>query len=126
MGIISTGTRFYVSFIIPQADLLAGVPFELIAPTDGFFEELQVVVQAAVTTGGTLTPRIGVVPVAGLVVTVANGAAKGVVLQDVPDEPSATRRFKKGDRINIIPAGFATAGAVNGSITFRDSATLSA
>jgi hypothetical protein len=124
---ISTGTRFYLPFVIPQTELLAGTAIELVAPCDGFFEELQVIVQTAVTTGGPITVNVGTTAVAGLTVTVADAATKGTVYQDKPTEPSATRQFKKGDRISVVAdAAFATAGAVAGNLTCRDSATLSA
>lgn len=123
---LPTGSRFYHQFFIPQAVLIANVAFDTVAPCDGYIEELQVIVDTAVTTGGTLKARINAVDTAGCVVTIANGATKGTVVSDVPDEPSATRRFKKGDRISILPTGFATAGSVNGNLIMRDSATLSA
>lgn len=121
------GSRFFLPFFINQTDLLAPVAQDLYAPQDGFIEELHIVVQAAVTTGGDVTVNINGTPVAGLSITVPDGAAKGVVYADTPNAPSATRRFKKGDRISIVPsAPFNTAGALNGQLMLRDSATQSA
>jgi hypothetical protein len=121
------GRKAYLPFVIPSTELLAGTAIDLVAPFDGFIEELQTIVQTAVTTGGTITAKIGTTDVAGLQITIADAATKGTVQTDEPTAPSATRRFSKGDRIQIVPsAGFATAGAVNGNLIVRQNATVSA
>lgn len=121
------GRLAFIPFVIPQVELLAGTTIELVAPFDGFIEELQSIINTAVTTGGTLTVKIGTTDVAGLTITVADAATKGTVQSDIPTKPSATRRFLKGDRIQIVPsAGFATAGAINGNLRVRQNATVSA
>lgn len=114
------GSDYILPFVINQTDLLAGTPFEIAAPFAGFVEELNVVVQGAVTTGGAVTVNKNGVAVAGLSVTVANAATKGTVLSDTPDKASETRKFAKGDRLSIVPAAaFDTAGAINGSLRIR-------
>lgn len=124
---IPTGSRFYIPFTIPQTELLAGTAIELVAPCDGFIEEAQAIVQTAVTTGGDVTFKVGTTDVAGLTITIADAATKGTVVSDTPTTPSPTRRFSKGDRIQVVPAAaFATAGALAGNLTCRDSATISA
>lgn len=120
---IQKGRQDYFRFAINQTDLLAPTAHEFVAPYDGHFEELVTIVQAAVTTGGTLQVAVNGVNVVGLVATIANAAAKGSRTAPVkPTVPSATRAFRKGDRITITPASFATAGAVSGHLTAQSSA----
>lgn len=119
---LQTGRDFALPFVIPQTELLAGAKIDFPAPFDGRVDELQIAVQAAVTTGGAITVEItpaGGSPtaVAGLSITVADAATKGTVQSDKPTEPSTTRAFKKGDLISIVPAAaFNTAGAINGNL----------
>lgn len=118
-----TGRTDYLRFAINQTDLLAGTAHEIVAPYDGHIEEIAGIVQVAVTTGGTLAVSINGTTVVGLTLTVANGATKGSVpAADTPTVPSATRSFRKGDRIAITPASFASAGAVSGHLTIRSGA----
>lgn len=124
---IKVGRSFYIQFFINATDLAAGTGQELIAPTDGFIEELQTTVQAAIGTGGGITVNINGVAVNGLSATVADSAAAGTRNNDTPNSPDPTRQFKKGDRITIIPAAaFATSGAVNGNLLCRANATIDA
>ncbi len=124
---LKVGESFYLAFVIPQVELLAGTSIELYAPFDGYIEELATIVQTAVTTGGVLTVEINTVEVAGLGITVADAATKGTRQIDTPTKPSPTRQFKKGDRIELQPsAAFATAGALNGHLKVRASGTISA
>lgn len=105
-----------------QATLIANTGFELVAPCDGFIKELRATVQAAVTTGGTVTVWINTVQVPGLTVTVANAAAKGSrPTVGVPTAKTALRKVAKGDRIEVRTAGFATAGALNAFLTIEQS-----
>ena len=114
------GKDYVLPFSINQTDLLAGTAFEIVAPANGFIEELQVIAQAAVTTGGAVTVNVNGVAVTGLSAAVANGATKGSVVSDSPDKTSATRKFSKGDRLSIVPAAaFDTAGAINGNLLVR-------
>lgn len=119
------GKDYVLPFSINQTDLLAGTAYEIVAPADGFIEELQVVVQAAVTTGGAVTVNKNGVAVTGLSATVANAATKGTVVTDKPDKTSETRKFSKGDRLSIVPAAaFDTAGAINGNLLVRCAGAL--
>jgi hypothetical protein len=117
---LKAGELIVMPFAIDQTDLLAPVNRQLSAPCDGVIEELWVIVQAAVTTGGAITVLIDTTTVVGLSVTVADAAAAGTTYSDTPTLPSATRTVTKGQRVQIAPAAaFATAGAVNGWISFR-------
>lgn len=103
-----------------QATLIANTGFELNAPCDGYIKELRVAVQAAVTTGGTITVFINTVQVPGLSVTVANSATKGTrPAAGVPTAKTAARKVVKGDRIEVRTSGFATAGALNAFLTIE-------
>lgn len=95
-----------------QATLIANTGFELVAPVDGFIKELRTAVQAAVTTGGTITVFINTVQVPGLSIVVANAATKGTRAVGTPTAKTALRKVVKGDRIEIRTASFATAGAL--------------
>ncbi len=124
---LKAGTTFALQFFINQTDLLAPTDQELIAPFDGYIEEARGTVQVAITTGGDITFKIGTTAVAGLTLTLADAATKGTRVSDTPTAPSDTRRFSKGDRIQVCPAAaFATAGAVNGHLLLRANATRAA
>lgn len=111
----------YLQFGLNATDLPANTSHVLVAPFDGWVEEIRSVVQAAVTTGGTIKVQINTVDVPGAVVTVANAAAKGVRAVGVATLRTATRKVLKGDLITIVPTGFATAGAVSGTVKFSAS-----
>lgn len=115
---LKTGFRLPVAFTIPQAILIAGTSVEVVAPADGYINEADAIVQATVTTGGAITVLVGTgaTAVAGLSVAVANGATKGARSNSKATAGSATRAVKKGDRIQVKPTSFATAGAVDGFI----------
>ena len=120
---LKIGADFNFLFAINETDTLAGTSQEFIAPRAGRMEELGVVVQKTVTTGGPVTVKINGVAVAGLTITVADGATKGTRYTDsAPTIPSATRTFAKGDRIEVVPdAAFATAGAISGYVGYSAS-----
>lgn len=114
------GKKDKLAFAIDETDTLAGTSQEIVAPDNGFIDELQVIVQKAVTTGGAVTVNINGVAVAGLQVTVADAATKGTRYSDTPTAKDPTRAFLKGDRIEVVPAAaFATAGAISGYILFN-------
>jgi hypothetical protein len=115
---LKTGRDFHLQFAINETDTLAGTTCEIVAPCDGIVLGLQVIVQKAVTTGGVVTAKVGTTDVAGISVTIADSATKGTVVSDLaPTTPSNTRRFLKGDRLQIVPsAAFNTAGAVSGNL----------
>jgi hypothetical protein len=105
----SASKRYTVDIQIVQADLIAPVSQEIVAGFDGFITGLDTIVQAAITTGGTLKVQLNTVDVAGATVTIANADAKGS-----RKSASFTKiAVSRGDRITLVPAGFATAGAVN-------------
>lgn len=104
-----------------QATLIANTGFEVVAPVDGFIKELRTTVQAAVTTGGTITVFINTVQVTGLSVVVANSATKGTRALGSATQGTATRKVVKGDRIEIRTAGFATAGALFAALNIEAS-----
>ncbi|WP_269929937.1 hypothetical protein [Aminobacter sp. HY435] len=123
---LKTGFRLPVAFFIPQAILIANTSVEVVAPADGYINEMDTIVQAAITTGGTLTVLTGpagAVTVTGLSVAVANSATKGTRNNDAATGGSATRFVKKGDRIQVKPASFATGGAVDGFLYIDTSDT---
>lgn len=102
-------------FYANETDLLAGTSQWLVSPMEGEIVEIGVVVQKAVTTGGVVKPKVGGVDVAGLLVTVASGAAAGVVYTDGSALNEPTRRVADNQAIEIsLDAAFAVAGAVNG------------
>jgi hypothetical protein len=119
---LSVGEKFRIPFQIAQATLIANTTVDLVAPADGYVDELATVVDTAVTTGGTLTIKTGdalTTTVTGITQTVANATTKGTRQTTSATGTPANRAVKKGDRIAIVPASFATAGAINGHIGFR-------
>lgn len=124
---LKAGFATSIAFSISQTALIANTSVEIVSPVDGYIDELSVIVQAAVTTGGSLTVLTGdtgAVTVAALAVTVAGGATKGTrPARGKSTEGSATRAIKKGDRIQIKPTGFATAGAVDGFLVISSADT---
>lgn len=119
------GTTTVLPFQFTQNDLVGGVSLELHAPESGYISEVGVAVHAAITTGGTITVLLGAsaVAVAGLSVAVANGATKGTRASDTPTPGSATRYVNKGDRIQIKPTSFATAGILHGWVKIASADT---
>lgn len=137
---------------INQTDLLASTTQQLVAPMDGYWDSIDVVAQVAVTTGGTVTPKnnsqavyatdqtngglviqtegiVGVAagtpnPVAGLQVTVPNATAVGAIQSkaSTPGDPSLL--VKKGQLIQLVLAGFATAGALNVTCRWRSESLM--
>jgi hypothetical protein len=113
-----------IPFYFNQTDLLAPTSQDIIAPFDGYISELYTIVQAAVTTGGTIKAQINGSDVTNAVNTVGNAAAKGTRARATkngsPYLPgagaTAVQNFLRGDRITLVAASFATAGAVNGMV----------
>jgi hypothetical protein len=110
--------RVRVPFIFPVGTLITTpTAYSFVAPFDGYFGAMNNTVEQTITTGGTLTPAIDGVTVAGAVATIANSAAAGLNAQTVPTtQQASTTQFRKGQTISITPASFATAGAVSGTI----------
>lgn len=118
MSTFTGGQRFRTQVGIPNADLIAPVSGEQVSPDAGFCTELTVVVQVTIATGGTLTVlNAAGVAIPGLVVTVPNGAAKGTVFTAVATKGALARAVLRNDRLQVVPAGFAGAGAVKTDLT---------
>lgn len=108
------------SFYFGQTALLAGTAISFIAPYDGYFENIETNVNKAITTGGTITPAIEAATVTGAVVTIANSAIVGAKQSVNPSVVHASyTKFRKGQRITLTPASFATAGEVSGIIKLQ-------
>lgn len=121
---LNAGVKGFLPFVIPATELAAGTATEIVAPCNGWVEELQLIVQTAIGTGGAVTLEINTVAVAGISIAVADSATKGTRYSDTPTEKSGTRYFAKGDRITITPASeFATAGALAGNVVFNSADT---
>lgn len=122
---LKAGNRRYLDFIINQVDLLAGTAVEIIVPEDSVVEAIRSSVQAAVTTGGTLTLKKTVTTAldttvsAALTQTIANAATKGTQQLTTDLTALATLKLVAGDRLAIVPASFATAGAIIGTVVVR-------
>lgn len=138
-----------IEFQINQTDLLAGTIQRFVAPQDGFIRGLYINTQVVVGTGGTLKVRSkaaefnpvtglnmqnfkgtitgqtliagsgSVADVTGAVITVPNSQAVGTTQNAIATQ-DATTPVKKGQEVQIVPAGFATSGAVNGFIEFQN------
>lgn len=99
---------------INQTDLLAPTTQDIVSPFAGYIARLRTMVQVAITTGGTIKAQVNTADVTGCSVTIANSATKGTAGAATPTTArSATTVVAKGDRISIVPASFASAGAVN-------------
>lgn len=110
-----------IDYTINATDLAAGTAQVIIAPCDGYIEANEVMVTEAVGTGGDITVEVAGTAVTGLTCTLANSAAIGKVVSDVPTTPhDATTQVKRGQKITVTPAAaFATTGAVKGYLTFQ-------
>lgn len=109
--------KIRLPFVIPQTELLAGTPIEVVSPVDGAIVGMTAIVQTAVTTGGPITAAVGVTAVDGLSCVIADAATKGTVVSDTPTAGHASTAVTAGGRIQIVPdASFAAAGAVNGFV----------
>lgn len=123
---VVAGRLTAIPFVIPATELSAGTSTELVSPVTGYVEELQVIVQTAIVTGGAVTANIGTTAITGLSCTVANSATKGTVVTDAATAGTTTRKVNKGDRIQIVPgAAFDGGGALAGNILIRESSDLS-
>lgn len=117
---VQAGYNRRTPFQIDETKLTGNLALDLVAAEDGFVEELQIIVDKTITTGGTVKVLIGAsTEVEGLIITVANGATKGTVQSDTPTARTPTAAFKKGDRIRISLASFATAGSITGNLLYN-------
>jgi hypothetical protein len=138
-----------LEFQIAQADLIANNTLQFVAPISGFWSKVTVAVQTTSTNTGTITakakpalfntelgltatlagdtliPGTGSIgPVLGLPLTVTAAAAAGTIYSTTATAGDPSTFVVKGQLIQLVCSGFATAGAVNGSIEFS-SETLS-
>jgi hypothetical protein len=117
------GTRTFIPFDIPATELAAGTSIEIVSPVDGYIDDISLIVQTAIVTGGAVTVQVGATVVAGLSATVADAAAKGTVISDTATAGSSTRAVSKGSRIQVIPAAaFNGGGALSGFLGVNSSA----
>lgn len=118
--VASKGGAVYLPFVIGATELSAGTPTELVAPCAGRIAVLRTTVQTAIVTGGAVTVEVNTVAVAGLSITVADGATVGTRQSDTPTAADATAVVAAGDRIEIIPAAaFNGGGALAGILEIR-------
>lgn len=107
-----------VPFHIPATELAAGTSIEMLAPVAGYIRGIRTIVQTDIVTGGDINVKIGTTDVAGLSVTVANGATKGTVQTDATASDTGEVTF--GQRIQIVPsAAFNGGGEIRGFLRFR-------
>lgn len=111
---VAPPSRIYLNGQINQTDLLAPTVQDIVCPVAGFIASLRTTVQVAITTGGTIIPKVNTVAVTGMTITIANADAKGTRKSTAPTTArSSTTVVAAGDAISLTPASFATAGAVN-------------
>lgn len=110
---------------IGATELSAGTAVDYVAPFDGVIVDAYGIVDTAIVTGGDVTVNVGTTAVDGLTLTFANSATKGTVVSDTPTSGHATTRFKKGDRLSLVPsAAFNGGGALRGFLTIKPEASL--
>lgn len=119
---VRDAAKVRLEYFINQTDLLAPTAQTILAPCAGTITDHQTVVQAAVTTGGTLTPKINNVSITGGVATVANAATVRTV--NAGTAITAANTVAKNDVLTVLPASFATAGAVNGYLELTPDTTV--
>lgn len=113
------GDKNVIQFVFTEANFIGNLALDLVAPEDGFVEELQVIVDKANTSAAGVKVTIGAsTDVAGAAVTVAAAAAKGTIYSAIATKGSLTKEFKKGDRLRVVPSGAATAGNITGNILY--------
>lgn len=104
-------------FYFNQVDLLAGNPQPLNAPFAGTITNIYTQVSVAITTGGTIVVKDGSTSATGTT-TIANSAA---ALAQQTVAITATNTVAKGDALTVVPASFATAGALGGWVEITPS-----
>lgn len=118
MSTVQVGSRPRVEVAVSSTDLPGNVTQNFLAPDDGFVNELAVIIQATVTTGGTLKVQTAAgVDIPGLVVTVPNGAAVGTIVSAKATKGALERACLRDGRLRLVPTGFATAGAARAYVT---------
>lgn len=104
-------------FYFTQVDLLAGNPQPIVAPFAGTITNVGTQVSVAVTTGGTIVVKDGTTAATGTT-TIANSAA---VLAQQTVAVTANNTVAKGDALTVVPASFASAGALGGYVELTPS-----
>lgn len=118
---IKTGGQAFLPFRLAATELAAPTAFEIVAPCDGYLDNIRAIVQVAIVTGGGITVEINTVAVTGLAITVADSATKGTRYSDDATAGTSTRRVLKGDRITVTPsAAFNGGGALDGFLTLNE------
>lgn len=109
------GRKHYIPFEIEQTQLLAPTNEQIVSPVAGRITGYRGICQAAVTTGGAVTLKIGTTDVTGASITLANSDTAGTVYNS--SAITAANTVAVGDRIQVVPAAaIDTAGELNGMI----------
>jgi hypothetical protein len=136
---LKAGTVVRVPFEVNATDLSAGTPQYFYAPTDGYIEGIDLVVQTVIVTGGVIKVQratgiadgsdaiAALADVPGATITVANAAEAGFRQKaEATENGSALRKVLAGDLIAInVDAAFNGGGAVRGAVRIRDTIDLS-
>jgi hypothetical protein len=127
-GVVKTSTRSAVTLqgVQSEANVDAGTSLYLVSPFAGIIRSAYAVPDATVTTGGDITLAIATVAVAGITVTVGNGATAGTVSSDTaPTLASATAVVAAGDAIEVIfPAAFNASADIHVAVVIEPTVTL--
>ena len=104
---------------IAQATLIANTGVTITAPFDGTLSAIGFRVSETITTGGTVKAQIESTDVTSASVTIANSAVPGTYKQA---SSTAANTVKKGQKVQIVTSGFATAGAGEAVVKFTPAA----
>jgi lysophospholipase L1-like esterase len=122
---LKAGSRRYLDFIINQTDLLAGTGHRN-HRARGLRGGSHSLLRAGSSHHGrhltlkkTVTTALDTVVSAALTQTIANSAVKGAQQLTSDLTALATLKLLAGDRLAIVPASFATAGAIIGTVVVR-------
>lgn len=118
---LDAGVEGVIGFDISPAKLTANLVVDLVSPVQGRVSEMTSIVEAAITTGGTIVPQVGTTNIAGWAAhSHAAKLAKGDIVTSVPaDNSVATAFVMRNGRLRLVLAGFATAGELNGILRIR-------
>jgi hypothetical protein len=109
----------YFGALINQIDLLAGTSHFRFTHVKGYITRFSAVIKKTVTTGGVLSVELAGTAVAGLSITIPDGAVAGTVYTSVPDNPTLAANLVPelaaggtGDIEFVGDSSFGTAGEV--------------
>lgn len=106
-------TVFPLTVEFSESDLTGNVKQYVSLPFKGWVIGQTSIVQKTITTGGTIDLNVnGGSSLSGGQVTFLNGDTPGVMYSSSGITTGTSSQFVKGDRIEVVPAGFATAGRV--------------